>query len=324
MRGLRSPELRHPGLRGMGRACLLAPLLAGLALQAGAVDVSQLADIESDPCFQQVHGRELDAHLGAIESQIVTACTDAHGNPTAAMALLTERMKAPPWLPPAAGGMSAAAVLLAALAQLAAIVALLAVGVGYAPRALGLRPPGAGLAAGILAARLAAALLLTVLLVLPGLSLIGGIGLFAVAMRVCRWPGPVPATAATASQSGVAQTVALLGTDLLGNAAVSVGIAAVSRGSLVLAAGGVLAAALVPRLLHPALTRLLLARPVCALVAGALVAWIAGRAAALDPALGTVPPLVSWLAPFVLAGLAVGATRGRGAGRRLAGGAPGA
>ncbi len=272
---------------------LLAPACAALLIAsaltpASAVDVSNLAAIEDDPCFQQTHQRVLDRQLGAIESQIVAACTDAHGNPTEAMALLTERAKAPPWLPPASGGMGATAVLLLAL-------------------------PAAAVPA-IVAARALAAVLLTALAALPGLTVLAALGLLAFAVRACRWRGPQPPAAAGPVEAvgRLAGGIGVLGTDLLANLPVSLGIAAASRGSLALAAAGVLAAAGAARLLHPALARLLLRRPVLAQAAGGLIAAIAGLAALQDPgfaALGAMPAPLFLAVPACLAVLALVAGR---------------
>jgi hypothetical protein len=266
----------------------IALLLSAVSPGARAVDVSNLSDIEADPCFQQAHQRALGHQLGVIESQIVAACTDAHGNPTDAMALLTERAKAPPWLPPASGGMSATGALLAALAQLAVVVALLGVDVGYAARAIGLPPQSAAVASGLVAARLIVALALTALAALPGMTILAAVGLLLFAARMCRWLGPLPpAGPSSASGLGAAGRIALLGTDLFGNAVVTLGIAAASRGSLALAGGGVLVAVPAARLLHPMLSRLLTRRPTLARGAGALVAWVAGLAALSDQAMPT-------------------------------------
>ncbi len=297
---------------------LLAPACAALLIAsaltpASAVDVSNLAAIEDDPCFQQTHQRVLDRQLGAIESQIVAACTDAHGNPTEAMALLTERAKAPPWLPPASGGMGATAVLLLALAQLAILAPLLGVDAVYAGRALGLALPAAAVPA-IVAARALAAVLLTALAALPGLTVLAALGLLAFAVRACRWRGPQPPAAAGPVEAvgRLAGGIGVLGTDLLANLPVSLGIAAASRGSLALAAAGVLAAAGAARLLHPALARLLLRRPVLAQAAGGLIAAIAGLAALQDPgfaALGAMPAPLFLAVPACLAVLALVAGR---------------
>ena len=297
-------------------------LLLAAPTPAGAVDVSNLASVEDDPCFQQTHQRVLDSQLRAIESQIVAACTDARGNPTDAMALLTERAKAPPWLPPASGGMDATAVLLAALVQLAILAALLGVDVGYAARALGVSALGVG-ASGvalpaaavpvIVAVRALAAGLLTALAALPGLTVLAALGLLAFAVRTCRWRGPQPPAASPAEPAGrLAVGVGVLGTDLLANLPVSLGIAVASRGSLVLAVAGVLAAAGAARLLHPALARRLLLRPVLARAAGALIAAVAGLAALSDPglaALGAMPVPLLLAVPACLAVLALIAGR---------------
>ncbi len=320
--GPSSPPHPNPLPEGEGAAChtrpppalklcrLLIPaaaLLLAAATPARAVDVSNLAGIEDDPCFQQTHQRVLDSQLGAIESQIVAACTDAHGNPTDAMALLTERAKAPPWLPPASGGLNAASVLVAALIELAILSSLLGVDAGYAARALGLAVPALATPA-ILAVRLLAALLLTALMTLPGLMALGAAGLLAIAIRACRWRSPQPPAAPAETAGRLATGIGLLGTDLLANLPVTLGIAAASRGSLLLAAGGVLAAAAAARLLHPALARLLQRRPVLARAAGALIAAIAGHAALSDPGiapLGAVPIPLLLAVPACLAGLAL-------------------
>ena len=289
----------------------LVLLLLGAVTPAGAVDVSNLAGIEDDPCFQQTHQRVLDSQLGAIESQIVTACIDARGNPTDAMALLTERAKAPPWLPPASGGMDATAVLLAALVQLAILAVLLGVDAGYAARALGLALPAAAVPA-IIAVRALAAVLLTALAALPGLTMLAALGLLAFAVRACRWRGPQPPATGAAAAGRLATAAAVLGTDLLANLPVSLGIAVASRGSSVLAVAGVLAAAGAARLLHPRLAQLLLRRPVLARTAGALVAAVAGLAALSDPglaALGAVPVPLLLAVPACLAVLALIAGR---------------
>ena len=293
---------------------LLIPAVAALLLAATpalAVDVSNLAGIEDDPCFQQTHQRVLDGQIGAIESGIVAACTDAHGNPTDAMALLTERAKAPPWLPPASGGLNAGSVLVAALIELAILTSLLGVDAGYAARALGLAVPTLA-TPGILAVRMLAALLLTTLMTLPGLMVLGAAGLLAVAVRSCRWLGPQPPAAPVETAGRLANGTGLLGTDLLANLPVTLAIAAASRGSLLLAAGGVLAAAAAARLLHPALARLLQRRPVLSRAAGASIAAIAGHAALSDPGiapLGAVPLPLLLAVPACLAALAMIAAR---------------
>ncbi len=296
--------------RLLARSGLVLLLLAAVT-PAGAVDVSNLAGIEDDPCFQQTRQRVLDSQLGAIESGIVAACTDARGNPTDAMALLTERAKAPPWLPPASGGMDATAVLLAALAQLAILAALLGVDAGYAARALGLALPAAAVPA-IVAVRALAAVLLTALATLPGLTALAALALLAFAVRASRWRGPQPPAAGPAEPAGrLATGIGVLGTDLLANLPVSLGIAAASRGSPVLAVAGVLAAAGAARLLHPALARLRL-RPVLTQAAGALIAAIAGLAALSDPglaALGAMPVPLLLAAPACMAVLALVAGR---------------
>ena len=299
--------------RGAVAAFGLALVLLGMTVPpARAVDVSSLSDIESDPCFQQAHQRALDHHLGVIESQIVAACTDAHGNPTEAMALLTERAKAPPWLPPAAGGLSATAVLLAALAELVVVAILLGVDVGYSARALAVTPPLGQVpgAVAILAARLVAAAMLTLLVALPGLTILMSVGLLILAIRVCRWRGPSSThDAAPGRDAGrVARAIAMLGTDLLANAPVTLGIAAVARGSIVLALAGVLVAAGAARLLHPGLGQRMMRRPVLGRAAGGVIAWIGGMAALSDPAfasLGPPPLFVIALVPAGLAGLAL-------------------
>ncbi len=303
------------GRRLLARSGLL--LLLAAPTPASAVDVSNLASVEDDPCFQQTHQRVLDSQLRAIESQIVAACTDAHGNPTDAMALLTERAKAPPWLPPASGGMDAAAVLLAALAQLAILAVLLGVDASYAVRALGVGALGVTLPAAavpvIVAVRGLAAVLLTALAALPGLTVLAALGLLAFAVRTCRWRGPqLPATSPAEPAGRLAVGVSVLATDLLANLPVSLGIAVASRGSLVLAVAGVLAAAGAARLLHPALARLLLLRPVLTQAAGALIAAVAGLAALSDPglaALGAMPIPLLLAVPACLAVLALIAGR---------------
>ena len=297
----------------MSRSRLLLPaaLLLASIIPAAAVDVSNLAGSEDDPCFQQTHQRVLDSQLGAIESQIVAACTDAHGNPTDAMALLTERAKAPPWLPPASGGLNATAVLLLALAELAILASLLGVDAGYAARALGLVAPTFATPA-IIAVRVLAAMLLTALTTLPGLTMLAAAGLLAVAIRTCRWRGPQPSTVPVGTAGLLATGIGVLGTDLLANIPATLGIAAASHGSLLLAVGGVLAAAAAVRLLHPAGARLLRRRPVLVRAAGALIAAVAGLAALSDPGLallGTVPVPLLLAVPACLAGLALIAAR---------------
>lgn len=284
--------------RGLGVSAVALMLAAALSQPAWAVDVSNLSSIEADPCFQQAHQRALDSNLGVIESQIVAACTDAHGNPTEAMALLKDRARLPPWLPPAAGGFGATTVLAAALAELAALALLLGVDLGYAARALDMVPsPGIALPFGQVATRLAMAALLTALATLPTATILLALGLLVFAVRACRWTAPQAAD----SEKAAGGMFAILATDLLGNLPVSLGIAAVSRGSFVLAGGGVLLAALAARLLHPTFTRLLRQRPVMVRVAAAVLAAIAGSAALSDSALPALPGVASLAIPLGLA-----------------------
>ncbi len=289
---------------------LLLLLAAAGTTPAGAVDVSHLASVEEDPCFQQAHQRALDHGLGVIESQIVAACTDAHGNPTDAMALLTERAKAPPWLPPASGGMGSRTVLVLAVLQLAILASLLGVDAGYAGRALGLALPVAAVTA-LVAGRLLAALVLTALLALPGVTVIVALGMLAFAVRASRWRGPQLAAGPAEPSGRLAGGIGVLGTDLIGNLPATLGIALASRGSLLLAACGVLAAMGAARLLHPVLTRLMLQRPVLPRAAAALVAVVAGLAVLSDPGIAAfgpapVPLLLAVPALFAVLALAAG------------------
>jgi hypothetical protein len=305
----------------MPRAALIALCLMLFALpQALAVDVSNLAAIESDPCFQQAHGRALDNHLPVIESQIVTACTEAHGNPTDAMVILTAMAAAPPWLPPASGGMTATSVLIAVLAELLVLATLLGVDIGYASRALGLPAPSVGVSAATIAARLVAALALTALAEVPGLTILAAAVLLFFAVRASRWRGPrLAQPLRDEAPRPLAGGLASLGTDLLGNLPVLIGISAVSRASLALAAVGVLAAAAAARLLHPMLARSLMRHPWLTRSSGALIAAVAGFAAMSDTIFSDVGPMptpVLVLIPLVLAGLVAIA------GKRLTGGAP--
>ena len=276
-------------------------LLCLLTTPAHAVDVSHLSDIEADPCFQQVHARELSAHLGAIESQIVGACADARGNPTQAMAILTELVRQPPWLPPAAGRMSATGVLVSAVAELAAVAVLLGAGLGYAARALGLPAPDAGMSVAIVAERVLLAVLLTVLARVPGVTVLAAAGLLTFAVRARFWSGP--RSAAAPSPGGRGQTLALLGTDLLGAFPVSIGIAALARGSPVLAVFGVLASA-AASLVHPGLARVLV-WPGMTAAASAVLEALVGLAALTDQVWGAVPWPVSAGLPAGLAALIV-------------------
>lgn len=282
-------------------------MLLAVTGPTGAVDVSHLSDIEQDPCFQQAHQRALDHQLGVIESQIVDACIDAHGNPTEAIALLTERAKTPSWLPPASGRMSATGVLLAVLAELAVLSVLLGVDIGYASRALGLPLPSAPMSIALLVARLGVALLMTGLVALPGLDIVLCIGLLIFAVRICRWHAPtLPAEFTPDDPSGqVANSLSMIVTDLLGNSAITFGIAVASRGSLIVATAGVLVAALAARLLHRRLGALLQRRPIVTRAAGAAVATIAGLAALADPALSILAStsmLVLAMVPLCCAG----------------------
>ncbi len=287
-------------------SCALLLLLA-LAVPAGAVDVSQLSDFESDPCFIALSERNVGQHVDAPDNALAEACERAHGSVEVAWDFLTRV-----WLPrdaatgqavrPAApvGPVAVAAMLLEFLLTYVvlanpvwAVAALLRGGAGPAPRRLAVE----GALCLVLRLLLAASLL--ALLRLPVVAMLAAVLLVAAVAWRLRGGGRAPAAPADGPAPGAfAVVLAGLVNDAAAAAAGLLALALAARGHALLLGGGVLLSVVFapPAVLH-GLLRLRRA-PIAYAAAGALFAACLGMLAA--------PPggvAVSTAVPVVCAGL---------------------
>jgi len=182
-------------MRRLVAATLFCLLLAG---PAGAVDVSQLSDVENDPCVLALTARNTADHVDAPDSALADACDGAHGNISVAWEHLTRT-----WRPPDLSGAGYAVPLGIGGTLLAALAVLLATFVlGTPPRAVAMLRRGRSSrwtieAVGSVVARVIIGLVLLAVLTPPGAAVVAAVlVIVAVLMRVRPrpvWPASPPA-----------------------------------------------------------------------------------------------------------------------------------
>ena len=253
-------------------------LCLGFATSAGAVDVSQLSDVENDPCVLALIDRNTAQHVDAPDSALADACERAHGNVEVGWDFVLRTWK-PPDVSATAGRVAGAGAL-----GLALLGMLLAYGVlGWPVRALAPEARSGRMAETVLSLllRMLLAAVFLALLTLPVLPLLAALavaGGAAAALRRVPRPG-----VARPPASVLAETVAGAVNDAAASAPAVLAVALFAGGSWGVAAFGVALALPFSLPVSVRLWRGLRRQVVPMLALGGVLALVAGLAA-LDPA----------------------------------------